>query len=121
MSKRHREDLKKRIRVKEAKIRQSRNVVDISDEIIHRTMGKYNYDNYRIEVWGDITLKSDIDEWIIENDGEVIRLLHRTKGIISLKGNMRSSYHIQDVFYDLDYCIRSIRWHDDYKKGIKKG
>lgn len=115
MSKGHRSELKKRIRIKEAKIIKSGNIISLSEEEIHQKIKKYGFKNYRIEVWGDITLKSELDDWIIEIHDQHIRLLHKTKGSASLKGNMRSSYHIQDVFYDLDFCLQSIKSHDDYR------
>lgn len=112
-----RRNFHKKIKEKEASIRRSRDggKVNFTDEEIKRVMEKYGVADYRIEVWGDISLQSKFSSWriSIDPDDEVIFLHHENKKLIRV-GNERSSYHIHNVYYDLDYCVKSIIEHDEY-------
>lgn len=102
-----------KLRQKEFEIRKSNNVVAFDDITVENVMNKYNIEDYKIEVWGDISVKSKIDNWLIKTDGVVIALLHENAKIARV-GNERSSWHIHNLFYDLDYCVKSIVKHDEY-------
>lgn len=106
-----------KIRIKEDKIKNSDNTVDFSDDKIKEVMARYGYTDYRIEVWGDVSLKSKYDSWKISTDKkEKVVYLHHANERLIRKGNNRSSWHLQNVFYDLDFCVKSIHSHDKYKE-----
>ena len=94
-------------------IRQSGNKILLTDNIITDTMDMFGFEDYRICPWGEVRLKSRYGNWIVRWDDEVIFLWHGSDRIIK-HGNERDSYHLQNVFYDLPYCIRSIKEHDDF-------
>lgn len=108
-----RKEFHNKIKNKINKIINSGNKVDFSDKNIHDTMVKYDMQDYRIEVWGDVRVVSKFGSWIIKVDNEVVYLYHASQKNIKI-GNDRSSYHIHNVFYDLDYCVRSIAEHDSF-------
>lgn len=103
-----------KLKAKEREIRKSGNVVSFNPDEIERMMGEYGFEDYRIDLWGDIRLKSKFDSWIIEFDDEVIFLKHGNEKLMRV-GNDRNSYHLHNVFYDFDYCVESIKEHDDYR------
>lgn len=104
--------------MREARIRGAGNVVpEFTKEYVSKIMDMHGVDEYRIELWGDIRIVSKYDTWLIETDGEVIYLKHGNIRQIRV-GNDRNSYHIHNVFYDLEYCVKSIVEHDKFKEGI---
>ena len=103
-----------KLRKRENKIRNSGNVVSMKKEDIIRAMDSHGFTNYRINPWGSINLQSKFDYWIIESDGSVVYLKHGNEKLLRV-GNERSSYHLHNVFYDLDFCIKSIKEHDEFK------
>lgn len=111
-----RAEFHKKIRAKEAVIRNSNNKIDFTESEAIEMLKKYGFGNYDIKFWGDIHIQSKYDNWVVSvDDREVITLLHSTF-LLNRMGNNRSSYHIQDVFYDLDYCLKTIYEHDMYKE-----
>ena len=103
-----------RIQNKENVIRRSGNCVDFSEDMIQKVMEKYNIKDYRLDPWGDLRIQSKFDLWIIRADEEVVVLWHGSDRKLRI-GNDRSSYHMQNVFYDLDFAVQSIIEHDEYK------
>lgn len=71
-----------------------------------------------IMIGGIISVKSKKDSWLIRDEVRFFSLYHKSWEIAN--GKMRESYHIQDVFYDLEYVFASIESHDDYTLGIKE-
>lgn len=67
---------------------------------------------------GDIAIRSIKDNWMIRDEGRFYTLYH--KGVLTDKGRYKDSYHVQDVFKDLNYIFASIVSHDDFKMGVKK-
>lgn len=65
---------------------------------------------------GDISIRSVRDEWIIRDEGRFYTLYH--KGISMYKGRIKDSFHVQDIFRDLNYIFASVVSHDDYALGI---
>lgn len=65
---------------------------------------------------GDIIITSKRDTWFVRDEVRFLTLYHR--GSIINKGRRKEHYHIQDVFYDLDFLIASIVSHDDHALGI---
>ena len=106
---RHHEKIKNKIR----EIRSRDNVVDFSISAIEEVMKKHNIETYNADPWGDLRVKSKYDSWIAYEANGVIYLLHANGRIKS--AGYRGDYHIQNVFYDLDYCVKSIVEHDEYK------
>lgn len=105
---------KEKLKEKEYKIRSSKNKIVISEDLVHEVMGEFHVVDYRMELWDEIRLKSNHGSWIIRWDEEVIFLWHGSETSIRF-GNDRSSYHLQNVFYDLHFCVKSIVEHDMYK------
>lgn len=103
----------KELKKKEMKIRSTGNKIHLTDNIINDTMEMYHFDNYRIEFNGSIRLVSKHGVWIIEPDEEVIFLWHGNERCIRVRKE-RDSYHLQNVFFDLDYCVKSIYEHDQF-------
>lgn len=106
-----------KLKIKEREIRASKNVVDASVEAVRGIMSKYGFENYRIEPWEDIRLVSKYDTWIIRTDGEVVFLWHGNSRKI-LVANDRGSYHLQNVFYDIDFAVKSVFEHDVFKEQV---
>lgn len=110
-----------KIKKKEATIRRSGNEVDFSENKIEEVMTKYGFTDYKIKFWGNIYLTSKFDNWIISTDKyEEVIFLHHATFQIDRKGNNRSSYHVHNVYYDLDFCVKSISEHDEYKENKAK-
>ena len=106
---------KSKIKERARKIRQSGNVVEWSEDYIEKVMRKYGISNYKVSHWGGITIVTKLSEWRIEHDEVVISLKHSSRDVLSFQ-NDRGSYHLQNVFYDLDYCVKSIVSHEEYEK-----
>ena len=116
--KKNRIDYHNKLKMRENRIRSSGNIVPpLTKDYVEPLMKKHGLDNYRVELWGDIRVMSKFDSWIIETDGAVIFLKQKKKKEIR-KGNDRNSYHNHAVFYDLDYCLKSIVEHDKFKGSI---
>jgi len=82
-------------------------------------MKEYGYDSYDIKLWGDVELSTPSGEWLIVFKDRFIELLHRSNLATVVWKNYRGHYHVQNVYYDLDYCVKSIKEHDLFKlKGI---
>lgn len=84
-------------------------------------MEEYNIENYRIELWGDVTVRTKFSNWKISTDPEEeVIYLHHENDKLARIGNYRSRYHIHNVFYDLDYCVKSIVEHDVFIENQRK-
>lgn len=105
-----------KLKEREKKIRANGNIVSMRKEDIVKVMDKHGFTDYRVNPWGSIDLKSKYDYWVIESDDSVVYLKHGNEKLIRI-GNERSSYHLHNVFYDLDFCIKSIKEHDEFKSG----
>lgn len=68
---------------------------------------------------GNISISSKCDSWIIVDNDNYWTLYHRGTTGLNIKHAVES-YHLQDVFADLEFAIVSIKSHDDYKIGKKK-
>lgn len=66
-----------------------------------------------VTINGDITVCSKCDRWAIIDEGAFYTLYHESMSIKA--GKFVQEYHIQDVFYDLDFLFASIISHDEYK------
>lgn len=114
----------KKIKEKENKIRRSRKgeKIEFSDSEIERIMIKYDIADYTLGTWGDIIVRTRFSNWKISVDpDEEVVFLHHENERLSRVGNYRSAYHIHNVFYDLDYCVKSIVEHDSYKESKIRG
>lgn len=91
-------------------------VKELSEEEILELISKYPTLKVRILIGGDISVVSKKDTWMIKNEGDWFTLYH--KGIVIEKRRIKEQYHIQDIFYDLDYVFKSIVRHDDFTMGL---
>lgn len=66
----------------------------------------------KVVMGGDIIVRSKKDTWMIRDEEGFISLHH--KGTIISKGKIKDVYHLQDVFYDLEFALASIVSHDEY-------
>ncbi|PGA25404.1 MULTISPECIES: hypothetical protein [Bacillus cereus group] len=86
------------------------------DEVMNIAKG-FKMLDITVLINGDIRVISKKDTWMIRDEGRFYTLYHR--GFTFTKERMKESYHIQDVFYDINYIFASIVSHDDYALGIK--
>lgn len=90
----------------------------LSEDEIMQLASRFPYLKVSVVI-GCIVVKSKIaDSWMIVDEGDFYALYH--KNIYFDKGKMKETYHIQDVFYDLEFLFASISSHDDCKMGVKK-
>ena len=91
---------------------------DLSSEEIMEIASRYTkLKKVRVLIGGDIIIISKADTWVLKNEGNFLALYHRS--MVMSEGRMKESYHIQDVFYDLEYALASIVSHDEFVLGIK--
>lgn len=90
---------------------------ELSDEQVMDIVNRYPQLKVSIIIGGDIIIRSKKDTWIVKDEGRFISLYH--KALILENGKTKEKYHIQDIFYDLDFVFASIISHDDYMLGIK--
>ena len=90
---------------------------ELSDEQIMDIANRYPQLKVSVIIGGDIIVRSKKDTWIVKDEGRFISLYH--KALILENGKTKEKYHIQDIFYDLDFVFASIISHDDYMLGIK--
>jgi hypothetical protein len=90
---------------------------DLSDEEKMEIARRYPQLDVTVMIGGDIRVRSKKDTWIIRDEGRFYTLYH--KGLVFEKGRVKEKYHVQDVFYDLDFIFASIISHDDYALGIR--
>lgn len=62
---------------------------------------------------GNMSVVSIKDEWLVVNDGRFLALYHYGK-LSTRRGKTKENYHIQDVFYDIEFLLASIVSHDQY-------
>lgn len=108
-----------KIKEKEIKIREARggDKMEISAEEIESVMKKYDILDYRVDTWDNIIVRTGLDNWKISLDDkmEVVQLHHENTRLARV-GNHRSRYHLHNVFYDLDFCVKTIAEHDNYRR-----
>ncbi|PEA25886.1 hypothetical protein CN984_12675 [Bacillus cereus] len=90
---------------------------ELSDEQVMDIANRYPRLKVSIVMGGDIIVRSLNDTWIVKDEGRFISLYH--KALILENGKTKEKYHIQDIFYDLDFVFASIISHDDFRLGIK--
>lgn len=81
------------------------------DEIIE-IANKYPTLNVSVMVNNIVAVRSRKDNWLIIDEGRFYILYH--KSLVIRHGKFREKYHIQDVFYDIEYVFASIVSHDIY-------
>lgn len=90
---------------------------DLKEQEIMEMARKFPQLDVTVQLWGNIIIKSKKDTWVIVDEGRFYTLYHR--GMSFEKGRTKEKYHIQDVFYDIEFIFGSIISHDDYALGIK--
>jgi hypothetical protein len=89
---------------------------ELNEQQIMEIASKYPQLSVTVIVGGDIIVRSKKDTWLIKDEIRFLSLYH--KGLVLEKGRTKEKYHIQDVFYDLEFIFASIISHDDYALGI---
>lgn len=84
----------------------------VSDNEVYELAKNFPDLNVHVNIQG-LTIKSKCDKWFVVDEGDFLALYHET--LQSAKGKMKQVYHIQDVFYDLEFLFASIVSHDEYK------
>lgn len=90
----------------------------VTDEEILNIAKDFPSIEVEVRMGGNIAVRSVKDSWMIRDEGRFYTLYH--KGLFICKGRNKDSYHVQDVFRDLNYIFASIVSHDEYSMGIKK-
>lgn len=90
----------------------------LNEKQVMELAGKYPQLEVIVQVWGDIIVKSKKDTWVVRDEGRFLTLYHRAT--VLERGRIKEKYHVQDVFYDLEFILASIISHDDYALGIQK-
>lgn len=91
---------------------------ELSEDEVIAIASKYPQLEIRVLIGGDILVKSKKDTWMIRDEVRFLTLYHKTLGFKN--GRLNDKYHVQDVFYDLEFTLASIISHDDYMLGIQK-
>jgi hypothetical protein len=90
---------------------------DMSESEILEIAKRFPQLEVKVMIGGDIIIKSKKDTWVVIDEIRFLTLYH--KGRVVEKGRMKERYHVQDVFYDIEFIFASIISHDDYALGIK--
>jgi hypothetical protein len=91
--------------------------VELSEAEIMEIANRFPQLKVQVLVGGDILVKSKKDTWLIRDEIRFFTLYH--KGLLLQNGRTREKYHVQDVFYDIEFILASIISHDDYSMGIR--
>ena len=67
-----------------------------------------------------LAVKSRFDVGVVMDEGDFYVLYHMGKSSVSSVGSAET-YHVQDVFKDIDFLLKSIESHDDFKINVKLG
>lgn len=89
---------------------------ELTEEEVLAIASKYPSLSVTVLIGGDILIRSKKDTWLIRDEVRFYTLYH--KGLVFNKSKTREMYHIQDVFYDVEFIFASIISHDDYALGI---
>jgi hypothetical protein len=90
---------------------------ELSDNEIMEIASQFPQLDVRVMIGGDVIVKSKKDTWLIRDEVRFLTLYHR--GLVFEKGKTKEKYHVQDIFYDLEFALASIISHDDYALGIR--
>lgn len=88
---------------------------DLTDEDVMEIAVGFSTLKVKCLTGGDISIRSLVDEWVIRDEGRFYTLYH--KGISMYKGRIKESFHVQDIFSDLNYIFASVVNHDDFVLG----
>lgn len=120
MPKNNSKSRKIKISEKTKRIRKSGNELKLSEEDWIYAFKRHCINKYRVIDDELAMFSTELSNWRIEHDGCVVTLWHESKDF-AVHGNDRSSYHVQNVFYDIDYCIRSAKEHDEFEAKVRYG
>lgn len=67
-----------------------------------------------------LSIKSKFDSWVVMDEESFFVLYHMKKNSVSSVGSAEG-YHVQDVFKDIDFLLKSIEAHDDFEINVKLG
>jgi hypothetical protein len=90
---------------------------DLTEKEVFEIASRFPQLSISVTIGGDIVVRSKKDSWLIRDEVRFLTLYH--KSLVLEKGRMKEKYHVQDIFYDLDFVLASIISHDDYALGIK--
>lgn len=104
---------KQRIKDKIKTIKKANNIVEITRKGWQDKFSQYGIENYKEIGFNIYSATYNMSRWRIEVEEDIVYLKHESS-IFARFQNDRGSYHLHDVFYDLDYCLMSIITHIDY-------
>ncbi len=90
-----------------------------TEERLNELRNRFPSLRINIVAGANLTVGSLKDEWLVVNDGRFYALYHGGK-FTSRLNKTTESYHIQDVFYDIEFLLASIVSHDNYEFGKKE-
>lgn len=105
----------RKIYEKACKIKTSGYIIpEICEEAIYEIASKYTQLKVSTSLNGDIVnVRSKCDKWMAVKEDSFYTLYHEELEVKNSK--FIYSYHIQDIFLDLDFLLASIISHDEYK------
>ncbi|GAB6253667.1 hypothetical protein BCSAG_49850 [Bacillus cereus] len=89
---------------------------ELTEEEILEIASRYPTLKVKALVGGTTIVRSKKDTWVIRDEARFYTLYHQ--GLSFVKGKTREKYHVQDIFYDMEFIFASIVSHDDYALGI---
>ncbi len=92
--------------------------VELSESQILEIASAFPQLSVKVAIGGDIIIKSKKDTWVLRDEVRFYTLYHKSFTIE--RGRMKDRYHVQDVFYDLEFVLASVISHDEYKLGTGK-
>lgn len=89
---------------------------ELTEKEILEIASRYPTLKVKVLVGGTTIVRSKKDTWVIRDESRFYTLYHQ--GLSFVKGKIREKYHVQDVFYDMEFIFASIISHDDFALGI---
>jgi len=89
----------------------------VTEQKVTDLVSKYPTLSAKLLMGGDVLIRSKKDSWLVRDEARFFTLYHKV--IHFEKAKIVERYHVQDVFYDIDFVFASIVSHDDFALGIR--
>lgn len=108
---------KNRIDKREEHLRKTSSGVEMwTESYVEEIMKRYGLENYESHIsTQEIYVRTNFSNWKVAHDSKIVVLYHDSKITINAR-KIRDKYHKQDVFYNLNQCIKTIGEHEKFKK-----